>query len=170
MNAGNHHGIHDFPFQSIEEELNGFRLAADSCDGNGTTDEDGIGAEGQHLKDVFPMADTAVDEDRKTAFYGLGDFRQDVSRTDHTVEDTAAVVADDDAFGTGIGTGNGFFRRHDALYDKGQGRRFDQFGNVAGALRADGLSKDMHIDQRRRIDIAGNGKGMGLFSNFNLLQ
>ena len=60
MNAGNHHGIHDFPFQSIEQELNGFRLAADSCDGNGTTDEDGIGAEGQHLKDVFPMTDTAV--------------------------------------------------------------------------------------------------------------
>ena len=123
MNAGNHHGIHDFPFQSIEEELNGFRLAADSCDGNRTADEDGIGTEGQHLKDVFPMADTAVDEDRKTAFYSLGDFRQDVGRSDHTVEDAAAVVADDDAFGTGIGTGNGFFRRHDAFYDKGQGRR-----------------------------------------------
>lgn len=116
------------------------------------------------------MADTAVDEDRKTAFYSLGDFRQDVGRSDHTVEDAAAVVADDDAFGTGIGTGNGFFRRHDAFYDKGQGRRFDQLGNVTGALRADGLAKDMHIDQRRRIDIAGNGKGMGLFSDFNFFN
>ncbi len=116
------------------------------------------------------MTDTAVDEDRDPPFDSSGDVGQDIGSPGHAVEDAAAVVADDDALSTGFGTGDGFFCRHDAFDDEGQFDSLYDFGNITGTLRPDRLAKDAHVDQRRRIDIAGHGKGTGGFGLMGLLD
>ena len=140
-----------------------FRPSTDSGYGSRTSQKDRISTESQHLQYVFAVTDTAIDENRQPAFNGISYARQHIRRTCHAVEDTAAVIADDNAFCSGIGTGNGFFRRHDAFYDERQLDGFHDFCNITSTLRSYWLAKDAHIDQCRRINIAGNGEGAGSF-------
>ena len=168
--AGDHHGIHELAFERIQEEFDPFGPTADSSDGSRSADEDGVGTEGQHLEDVFAVTDTAIDENGDPPFDSCGDIRQDIGRTGHAVEDAAAVVADDDALGTGFGTGDGFFGRHDAFDDEGQFDSLDDFGNITGTLGPYGLTENPHVNQRRRIDIAGNGKSAGFFGLMGFLN
>ena len=84
--AGDHHGIHELAFERIQEEFDPFGPTSDSSDGSRSADEDGVGAEGQHLEDVFAVTDTAIDENGDPPFDGCGDIRQDIGRTGHARE------------------------------------------------------------------------------------
>ena len=81
--AGDHHGIHELAFERIQEEFDPFGPTSDSSDGSRSADEDGVGAEGQHLEDVFAVTD----------FDGKGDVTTGLPETNNKDEEDPAQTA-----------------------------------------------------------------------------
>lgn len=167
--AGDHHGIHELAFERIQEEFDPFGPTANSSDGSRSADEDGVGTEGQHFEDVFAVTDTAIDENGDPPFDSCGDIRQDIGRTGHAVEDAAAVVADDDAWAPASAQETASSADMTPLTMKGSLIAWTTSA-MSRALLGYGVTENPHVNQRRRIDVAGNGKSAGFFGLMGFLN
>lgn len=127
--SGNH-GIHEFPLQRIQKQFDTFPAPPPIAATAAGRPKRTASAPRASIFSTSSPGGRRHQRKSSAVLDSIGIIWQYVGRTSHAIEDAAAMAADDDTFCSGIGTGNGFFWRHDAFYDKWQLDRPDDFCNI----------------------------------------
>ena len=162
MGPAHGHGVGQLGFQFVRVDLHALGAASVDHVHKGPPDQHGVRPQGQGLKDVQSGADAAVHQHGHFAAHGVRDGGEHLGGGGALIQHPATVVADHDAGCPGL---QGLLRApdgHDALEDEGRAfQHVHDLPELRHGLAARGGLEVFQEGQARRVDVHGDGEGLG---------